>query len=125
MIQVMIECVPNFYEGRDPQTIAALARVIGHVNGIAVLGLESDADHHRSVITFAGAPDAVLEAAVRATGKAAELIDMRLHTGVHPREGAADVVPFVPLAGSTLEDCVAIAHRAGAEVWHRFRVPVY
>jgi glutamate formiminotransferase len=125
MIPVMIECVPNFSEGRDPHTIAALARVIGHVNGIAVLGFESDADHHRSVITFAGEPEAVLEAAVRATGKAAELIDLRHHVGVHPRVGAADVVPFVPLDGSTLEDCVAIAHRAGEEIWRRFRVPVY
>ena len=67
----------------------------------------------------------MLEAAVRAVGKAAELIDLRHHVGVHPRVGAADVVPFVPLEGSTLEDCVAIAHRAGAEIWQRFRVPVY
>jgi len=125
MIPVMIECVPNFSEGRNPHTIAALARVIGHVNGIAVLGFESDADHHRSVITFAGEPEAVLEAAVRAAGKAAELIDLRQHIGVHPRIGAADVVPFVPLDGSTLEDCVAIAQRAGGEIWQRFRVPVY
>jgi len=121
----MIECVPNFSEGRNPHTIVALARVIGHLNDIAVLGFESDADHHRSVITFAGETEAVLEAAVRATGKAAELIDLRQHTGVHPRVGAADVVPFVPLDGSTLDDCVAIAHRAGEEIWQRFRVPVY
>jgi len=125
MIPVMIECVPNFSEGRDPHTIAALARVIGHLNGIAVLGFESDADHHRSVITFAGEPEAVLEAAVRATGKAAELIDLRKHTGVHPRVGAVDVVPFVPLNGSTMEECVEIAHRAGEEIWRRFHVPVY
>jgi glutamate formiminotransferase len=125
MIPVMIECVPNFSEGRDPHTITALARVIGHVNGIAVLGFESDADHHRSVITFAGQPEAVLEAAVRATGNAAELIDLRQHSGVHPRVGAADVVPFVPLDGSRLEDCVAMAHRAGEEIWRRFSVPVY
>jgi glutamate formiminotransferase len=125
MIPVMIECVPNFSEGRDPHTILALARVIGHVDRIAVLGFESDADHHRSVITFAGEPEAVLEAAVRVAGKAAELIDLRHHTGVHPRVGAADVVPFVPLDGSTLDDCVAIAHRAGEEIWRRFHVPVY
>lgn len=121
----MIECVPNFSEGRNPHTIAALARVIGHLNGIAVLGFESDADHHRSVITFAGEPGAVLEAAVRATGKAAELIDLTQHAGVHPRVGATDVVPFVPLDGSTLDECVAIAHHAGEEIWRRFRVPVY
>jgi len=121
----MIECVPNFSEGRNPHTIAAIVRVIGHLNGIAVLGFESDEDHHRSVITFAGEPAPVFEAAVRATGKAAELIDLRLHAGVHPRVGATDVVPFVPLDGSTLEECVALAHRAGEEIWQRFRVPVY
>ncbi len=121
----MIECVPNFSEGREPATIAAIAAAIHQVSGVALLGFESDADHHRSVITFAGEPEDVLEAAVRAVGKAAEFIDLRRHVGVHPRVGAADVVPFVPLDGSTLEDCVAIAHRAGAEIWRRFRVPVY
>jgi glutamate formiminotransferase len=121
----MIECVPNFSEGRDPATIAAIAAVIKDVSGVALLGYESDADHHRSVITFAGEPAAVMEAAVRATGKAAELIDLRRHQGVHPRVGAADVVPFVPLAGATLDNCVALARRAGAEIWQRFRVPVY
>ena len=121
----MIECVPNFSEGRDPETIAAISAVIQEVPGVALLGFESDADHHRSVITFAGEPEGVFEAAVRAVGKAAELIDLRRHVGVHPRVGAADVVPFVPLDGSTLEDCVAIAHRAGAEIWRRFGVPAY
>jgi len=121
----MIECVPNFSEGREPETIAALAAVIKEVPGVALLGFESDADHHRSVITFAGEPEGVLEAAVRAVGKATELIDLRRHVGVHPRVGAADVVPFVPLEGSTLDDCVAIAHRAGSEIWRRFGVPVY
>ena len=125
MIPVMIECVPNFSEGREPSTIAAIAAAIQRVSGVALLGYESDADHHRSVITFAGEPEGVLEAAVRAVGKAAELIDLRRHVGVHPRVGAADVVPFVPLEGSTLEDCVAIAQRAGAEIWRRFQVPVY
>ncbi|MDP8991372.1 MAG: glutamate formimidoyltransferase [Acidobacteriota bacterium] len=117
--------MPNFSEGRNPATMAALAAAIQEVSGVALLGLESDADHHRSVITFAGEPEGVLEAAVRAVGKAAELIDLRRHAGVHPRVGAADVVPFVPLADSTLEDCAAIAHRAGAEIWRRFGVPVY
>ena len=121
----MIECVPNFSEGRDPATIVAIAGVIREVAGAAVLGFESDADHHRSVITIAGQPEAVLEAAVRAVGEAAELINLRGHTGVHPRVGATDVVPFVPLEGSTLADCVSLAHRAGAEIWRRFRVPVY
>jgi glutamate formiminotransferase len=121
----MIECVPNFSEGRDPVTIAAISAVIQEVNGVALLGYESDADHHRSVITFAGEAEAVMEAAVRATGKAAELIDLRRHQGVHPRVGAADVVPFVPLSGTTLETCVRVARQAGAEIWRRFGVPVY
>jgi glutamate formiminotransferase len=122
---LMIECVPNFSEGRNPATVDAIVGAISEVSGVALLGFESDADHHRSVLTFAGAPDAVMDAAVRAVGKAAELIDLRRHIGVHPRVGAADVVPFVPLDGSTLDDCVAIARRTGAEIWRRFRVPVY
>ena len=121
----MIECVPNFSEGRNSAVVEAIAAAIGSVGGVAVLGHESDADHHRSVITFAGDPEAVLEAAIRGVGKAAELIDLRQHSGVHPRVGAADVVPFVPLEGATLADCVALAHRAGAEIWQRFGVPVY
>ena len=88
----MIECVPNFSEGREPATIAAIATAIRQVSGVALLGFESDADHHRSVITFAGEPEGVLEAAVSAVGKAAELIDLRRHVGVHPRVGAADGV---------------------------------
>lgn len=121
----MIECVPNFSEGRDPHVIVAIARVAGHVNGITVLGFDSDADHHRSVITFAGEAAVVLEAAVRCVGKASALIDLRQHTGVHPRVGATDVLPFVPLAGSTLDDCIHAAHQAGAEIWRRFSIPVY
>ncbi len=103
----------------------AIADEIAGVQGVVVLGWEMDADHHRSVATFAGEPEAVLEAAVRGVGKAAARIDLTKHLGVHPRVGAADVVPFVPLGGSTLEDCAAIAHRAGEEIWRRFGVPVY
>ncbi len=125
MIPVMIECVPNFSEGRNPETIAAIAAAIQNVPGVALLGYESDADHHRSVITLAGEPAGVLEAAVRAVGRASELIDLRRHAGVHPRVGATDVLPFVPLDGSTLGECVAIAHAAGSEIWRRFGVPVY
>lgn len=121
----MIECVPNFSEGRDPKVVEAIAQSIARVEGVALLGFEADADHHRSVVTFAGEPEAVLEGAIRGVGKAAELVDLRRHAGVHPRVGAADVVPFIPLRGSTLADCAAIAHRAGAEIWRRFRVPVY
>lgn len=103
----------------------AIVEAIASPAGVMVLGWESDEDHNRSVVTFAGAEEAVLEGAVRGVGKAAELIDLTAHTGVHPRVGAADVVPFVPMEGATIEDCVKIAHRAGAEIWRRFRVPVY
>ncbi len=115
----MVECVPNFSEGRDPHTIAAIAGAIGKPRSAALhcLAFEADADHHRSVHHLRGRSSrAVLEAAVRAVGKAAELIDLRRHAGVHPRVGAADVVPFVPLDTSTLDECVALAHRAGAEI---------
>lgn len=121
----MIECVPNFSEGRNPEIVQAIVDAIASAPGVVVLGWESDADHHRSVVTFAGEPEPVLEGAIRGVGKTAERIDLRLHQGIHPRVGSADVVPFVPLAGSTLEDCAAIAHRAGAEIWRRFGVPVY
>jgi glutamate formiminotransferase len=92
---------------------------------VMVLGWESDADHNRSVVTFAGAADAVMEGAIRGAGKAAELIDLKAHHGVHPRVGAADVIPFVPLDGATMEECVEVAHHAGTEIWKRFGVPVY
>ena len=90
-----------------------------------LLGQEADADHNRSVYTIAGPPEAVLEAAVRAVVVAAERIDLTAHSGIHPRIGAADVVPFIPLDGSTMEDCVALARRAAVEIWHRAKVPVY
>ena len=121
----MIECVPNFSEGRDPAKVRAIVDAIASAAGVLVLGWESDVDHNRSVVTFAGAPEAVMEGAIRGVGKAADVIDLNAHRGVHPRVGGADVVPFVPLAGATLEKCVDIAHRAGAEIWNRFRVPVY
>ncbi len=94
-------------------------------DGVTVLGWESDPDHHRSVVTMAGLPEAVLESALRGVGKAAELIDLSQHQGIHPRVGATDVLPFIPLNGSTMEDCINVAHRAGEEIWSRFRVPVY
>jgi len=121
----VLECVPNFSEGRDKVVVQAIADAIAAVPGVLLLGAESDTDHNRSVMTFAGTPDAVVEAAVRGAGKAAELIDLSVHQGVHPRVGAADVIPFVPLDGSTMDDAVAAAHRAGAEIWRRHGVPVY
>jgi glutamate formiminotransferase len=105
--------------------VKAIADAIAQTPDVLLLGWELDADHNRSVMTFAGTPDAVVEAAVRGVGKAAELIDLSAHQGVHPRVGAADVIPFVPLEGSTMDDAVAAAHRAGEEIWRRYGVPVY
>jgi glutamate formiminotransferase len=121
----MIECVPNFSEGRNAATVLEIVAAIESVRGILLLGWESDADHNRSVVTFAGPEEAVLEGAIRGAGAAAKLIDLRLHQGVHPRVGAADVIPFVPLENATMADCVSIAHRAGEEIWRRFGVPAY
>ena len=121
----MLECVPNFSEGSDQAKVGAIADAIASVPGVLLLGSESDTDHNRSVITFAGPADAVAEGAVRGAGKAAELIDLSAHQGVHPRVGAADVIPFVPLDGSTMEDAVNEAHLAGEEIWRRHGVPVY
>jgi len=105
--------------------VRAIVDAIASASGVLVLGWESDADHNRSVVTFAGSNEAVMEGAIRGVGKASELIDLNAHRGVHPRVGAADVVPFVPLVGATIEECVEIAHRAGTEIWKRFGVPVY
>jgi glutamate formiminotransferase len=121
----LIECVANFSEGRNEPTVAAIERAIRSATGVMVLRSEMDADHNRSVITFVGPPDAVAAGALRGIETAVERIDLRKHTGVHPRMGAADVVPFIPLEGATLADCVAIARRTGEEVWQRLRVPVY
>ncbi|HBY58387.1 MAG TPA: glutamate formimidoyltransferase, partial [Solibacterales bacterium] len=125
MPRKLIECVANFSEGRDAARVDLLVEAIRSKHGVALLDRELDADHNRCVLTFAGEPEAVAEAAVRAAGKAAELIDLTKHEGVHPRIGATDVIPFVPVEGVTLEDCVAIAERVGAELWKRFRIPVY
>lgn len=121
----LVECVPNFSEGRDSAKVEAIVAAMREVPGALVLAHESDADHNRSVVTIAGEPDIVVEAAVRAVGKAAELIDLTQQVGVHPRIGAADVVPFVPLEGVTLQECVALAKLAGEEIWRRYRIPVY
>ncbi|MDX2149335.1 MAG: glutamate formimidoyltransferase [Bryobacteraceae bacterium] len=121
----LIECVANFSEGRDPAKVDLLIESIRSVAGVAMLDREMDADHNRCVLTFAGAPDPVAEAAIRAAGKAAELIDLTSHQGVHPRIGATDVIPFVPVEGVTLEECVKIAERVGADLWKRFAIPVY
>ena len=121
----IVECVLNFSEGRDPAKLAAIVDAMREVPGALVLAQESDADHNRSVVTLAGEPDAVVEAAVRAVGRAAELIDLTRHTGVHPRLGATDVVPFIPVRGVTMDDCIALAKKAGSEIWRRYHIPVY
>ncbi|HKW62374.1 MAG TPA: glutamate formimidoyltransferase [Candidatus Acidoferrum sp.] len=121
----LIECVPNFSEGRDPAKVDAIVAAMSSVPGVYVLDREMDADHNRSVVTLAGEPDAVAEAALLGAGKALELIDLTKHTGAHPRVGATDVVPFIPIDGVTIEDCVALARRVGNEIWNRYRIPIF
>jgi len=123
--KTLVECVPNFSEGRDPAKVDAIVSAIQSVPGLVILDREMDRDHNRSVITFAGPADRVIEAAFRGVEKAVSLIDLRQHTGVHPRIGAADVVPLVPVSGVTLEDCARLAEKLGRELWERLRVPVY
>jgi glutamate formiminotransferase len=124
-MEPIVECVPNFSEGRDVGIVCAINQAIGSVVGVRVLDQTMDADHHRSVITFAGSPGAVVEAAVRGAAKAVETIDLNLHRGVHPRLGAVDVIPFVPIRGITMAECAAMAVRAGGEIWKRLALPVY
>ena len=120
----LVECVPNFSEGRDVAKVEAIIAAM-KIDGVYLLDKEMDADHNRCVITLVGDRDAISEAAIRGAGKAAELIDLTKHQGAHPRIGASDVVPFIPVEGVTLEDCVAIARHVGAEIWKRYKVPVY
>jgi glutamate formiminotransferase len=121
----IVECVPNFSEGRRKEVIDQIAEAIAAVPNAYVLDVQSDADHNRTVVTFAGEPEVVEEAAFRGIEKAAELIDMNRHQGEHPRLGAADVVPFVPIENVTMEDCVAIARRLGERVGRELDIPVY
>jgi glutamate formiminotransferase len=121
----LIECVPNFSEGQDAGVVAGIGEAIASIPGVRVLRSEMDPDHNRSVITFAGPRERVGEAAFAAIRTAVERIDLRRHSGVHPRMGAADVTPFVPLSGATLADCVEIARRTGERVWNELGVPVY
>jgi len=120
----IIECVPNFSEGMDAGKVEAIVRAM-RVDGVHLLDYSRDSDHNRSVVTIAGEPEAVVEAAVRGAGVAAQLIDLTKQTGVHPRIGAADVIPFVPVSGVSLVQCVMLARQAGMAIWRRFGVPVY
>jgi len=124
MKEAVVECVPNFSEGRDSRRVESIVAAM-RVDGVRLLDWSKDADHNRSVVTIAGEPSAVLESAVRGVGKAVELIDLTTQEGLHPRIGAADVVPFVPVSGIKLEQCVMLARQAGLEIWRRFGVPVY
>ena len=124
MVEI-VECVPNFSEGRRADTVDAIARKIASAPGVRVLDQEMDADHNRSVITFIGNRPSVAEAAFRAAQKAVELIDMNRHRGEHPRVGALDVLPFVPIAGVTMDDCVALAGSVGKRIADELQVPVY
>ena len=124
MPNTLVECVPNFSEGRDAAKVDAIVEAM-KIPGVYLLDREMDSDHNRCVITLVGEREAIEEAAIRGVGKAAELIDLTKHQGAHPRMGAADVIPFIPIDGVTLEDCVAMAKRVGAEIAKRFQIPVY
>ena len=121
----LIECVPNFSEGRDLRVIDQIVSAIAETPAVFLLARESDPDHNRSVITFAGTPQNVAAGALRGIEQAVLSIDLTQHEGVHPRIGAVDVVPFVPIADVSLERCVEIAHGVGRQVWESLRVPVY
>ncbi len=121
----IVECVPNFSEGRDRAVIARIGDAVRAVPGVALLTVEPDKDYHRTVVTFVGSPVAVVEAAFQATKTAAEAIDMQQHRGAHPRIGATDVVPFVPVSGVTMAECVGLARAYGKRVGEELRIPVY
>jgi glutamate formiminotransferase len=120
----VVECVPNFSEGTDLGRVGAIVAAM-RVAGVHLLDWSMDAAHNRSVVTIAGDPASVVESAVRGAGKAAELIDLTRQQGAHPRIGAADVIPFVPISAIKLEQCAMLARQAGQEIWRRFNVPVY
>jgi glutamate formiminotransferase len=122
--EAIIECVPNFSEGTDAAKVAQIVAAT-EVEGVRLLDWSLDTAHNRSVVTLAGSPTGIVEAAVRAAGKAAELINLTTQNGVHPRIGAADVIPFIPVSGASLADCAVLARQAGLLIWRRYGVPVY
>ena len=121
----IVECVPNFSEGKNRDVVDQIGAAIQSIPGIYILDVEMDSDHNRSVITFVGEKDNIAEAAYRGIHKASELIDLTKHTGVHPRVGATDVVPFIPIQNVTMEECIAIAHKLGKATGERLSIPVY
>src|SRR3982075_1763517 len=124
-MQKIIECVPNFSEGRDMEVIRQIANAIESVEGISLLNVDPGASTNRTVVTFAGNPDAAVEAAFRGIQKAAELIDMRKHSGAHPRMGATDVCPFIPVNNVTWEETIECAKQLGKRVGEELKIPVY
>lgn len=121
----IVECIPNFSDARRPDVVEAIVKSIMEVDGVAVLDRHSDLDHNRTVITFVGSPAAVEEAAFRSIARAGQLIDLNVHTGEHPRLGATDVVPFVPISDISMQECVEIARRLGKRVGTELSIPVY
>src|SRR5207237_6308304 len=124
LMQTLVECVPNFSEGQDKSKIDAIVEAM-KLDGVHLLDREMDSDHNRCVITLVGEREPIQEAAIRGVGKAAELIDLNQHQGAHPRLGAADVIPFIPIEGVTIEDCVAMARHVGEQIGQRHKIPVY
>jgi glutamate formiminotransferase len=121
----IVECIPNFSEGRRIEVIDRIVHAIKSTPGAVLLDRESDPDHNRSVITFVAPPETVVDAAVAAARKAAELIDLNKHRGEHPRMGATDVIPFVPISGVSMEECVSLANTCGERLWSELSIPVY
>ena len=121
----LIECVPNFSEGRRPEVIDAICEAITSVDGVVLLDKEMDRDHNRAVVTFVSHPDNAVEAAFRGYQKAAELIDMTTHKGEHPRMGACDVCPFIPISDVSIEDAIELANKLGKRVGEELQIPVY
>ncbi|MBA2264300.1 MAG: glutamate formimidoyltransferase [Chloroflexi bacterium] len=121
----LIECVPNFSEGRREEVVEEIVRAIGQIEGVTILDHSRDETHNRSVVTFAGSAEPVVKGATAGVGRALELIDMEQHTGAHPRIGAVDVIPFVPLGTTRIEECVDLARRFGEQIATRFDIPVY
>jgi len=124
-MQPLVECVPNFSEGLNADTVQRIADAIRSVDSTCVLDTHIDPDHNRSVITFVAPPDKIVEAALKAVARATQLIDMRQHKGEHPRLGATDVLPFVPVRDVTMEECVQLAHQAGRRIAAELSIPVY
>lgn len=124
-MSALVECVPNFSEGRDRGIVEAIAASIAAVDGVHLAGMEMDGDHNRSVITFMGSPDDVARGAFEACRTARDLIDLRHHRGAHPRIGATDVIPFIPLSNCTMDDCITLAWDCGGKIGRSIGIPVY